>query len=129
MSQFPKQHHDHRTVAPIQIQAKSLPRRRRRLLLSILLPLGPRRRRQRRIDTQIPAPDLCQVLEQETPLEVRVGMQNGVEVGRAPQVGVLDALQLGAVLVLKDAVAGNVVALLADVFLDGAQKIAIDGWC
>jgi hypothetical protein len=93
----------------------------------------------RPINTQVAITRKAEVLEQEAALEVFVGVQNGIELARVPQVFVFDLFRvtlasvvrlrhllmigthlLDLVLVrgLEDAVASNVVALASDVFTD-----------
>jgi hypothetical protein len=86
----------------------------------------------------------AEVLEQETALEVFIGMQNSIELARVPQVFVFDLFGMSVLVArlqhlivntylldfilmcgLEDAVASNVVSLASDVFTHLAEKVAV----
>ena len=72
------------------------------------------------------APALARpVPQQVAPLEVRVRMDDDIQLRRGPAAVLLDALQLGAMRPLEDAVARDVEALLVHVLADAAQHVAV----
>lgn len=81
------------------------------------------------VDTNITTLHHPQIRQQPSSLEVRVRMQNRVQLARRPQILILDLPELVSVLVLKDPIASNVVSLLRDVFFDALEQSRVRDAC
>ena len=99
-----------------QTQVRTCPLERKHAPISLLHAIQP---------ADHPRVPLAQMLEQPTTLKVRVGMNDSIEVCSAPRAVVLDLFDFALVAPLEDAVACDVVALLADVVAHRLEHVAV----
>ena len=76
----------------------------------------------RLVHSHVPTPNLAQIGQQKAPLEVRIRMQNGIQLARRPEIIPLHDRELVLVLGLEYAVARNMEPRLAHVFSHGAEQ-------